>query len=149
MDTTTMPIIEFLKGHIALPKVNQNLFQMTKLYRDYILTQEIINDEPDPVSYSEIGNKLYIEFSDLSVDNYSEIIESDLSILFNKISPGPNDSQNLNLNFDVNILLWTADQDFNAKNYFTNELGQLQVKELMEAPTRTIASHQVVKIYQN
>ena len=139
-----MPIIEFLKGHIALPKVNQNLFQMTKLYRDYILTQEIINDEPDPVSYSEIGKLLYIEFSDLSVDNYSEIIESDLSILFNKISPGSINSQNLN----INILLWTADQDFNAKNYFTNDIGQLQVKELMEAPTRTIASQEVIKINQ-
>ena len=130
-----MPIIEFLKGHIAIDKTKRNLFQLTKLYSDYILTQEIIDDESDPIGYSEIGKQLFIEFSDLSAYDYSEVIEQDLIFLLQK-TPGT----------EINLLLWTADQDFNAKNYFTNDLNELQVKELIEAPTRTVFTPKELEI---
>jgi len=132
-----MPSIQFLSGHIGLPRDQLNLFKMTKLYRHWIVKHEDIVNDQGTVNYSEISNQIYFEFSDFRVDNYSEMIEADLIVLCGKFKPGA---------INLNLLLSSSDQDFSADNYYTNDLHELQVKHLIEAPTRTLFTPKSLEI---
>ena len=131
-----MPRIEFLKGHISIPKDQKNLFQMTKLYREYVLNQEIIDNESDSVGYSEIEDQLFIEFSDLPVYNYSEIIEQDLIDFCKMFKPGT---------IKIDVLHWSAIEAFQVTHYFTHPILELASQTLHEAPMNPLINFPELK----
>ena len=127
--------IQFIKGHIAIPVNKLKQFKTSNFYQEFLIDEDKKNDS-ETMDYSQVGTQLYIQFDDLQVQTPTEIdsnalvIEHELIQLCEQFTPGSN--------FNLNLLIWSGDGDFTSANYYTNDLRELQVNRLIEAPTRTL-----------